>query len=171
MKRGCCTEDMLIAYCYQELSPKETDKIKGHLAVCAKCSSQVRAIQKTLTLVAQERLQEVPSDLLNDYTQTVREKISQEKHKGWFFALRERFVDSIENVRFVFFPRLVPAGAEALPKFEVVTMSTSIVSSPRLLKTFLEIISSITVHIFSHLCSSNSSLLPPSSSLLLHRNA
>ena len=40
-------------------------------------------------------------------------------------------------------PRLFPAGAEDLPKPDAVITSTSIVSSPRLLKIFLEIISSI----------------------------
>ena len=41
------------------------------------------------------------------------------------------------------FPRLLPAGAAALPKPAVVITSTSMVSSPRLLKIFRAITSSI----------------------------
>ena len=41
------------------------------------------------------------------------------------------------------FPRLFPAGADARPKPAVVTTSTSMVSSPRLLKIFLAMRSSM----------------------------
>lgn len=110
MKNCNFKKNALIAYCYGELNPDKMKQIEEHLNTCRSCSSEVDALNKTITLVKQQKLKDIPEEMLDNYTSEIRERLAKEVRPGFVAVFRERLDEIMESIRFVFSPRLIPVA-------------------------------------------------------------
>lgn len=103
-------KEEIVSYCYGELDSRRKDEIKQHLAACNRCREEVQSLEKTILLVKQQKLKPIPKEILDNYTQEVKERLTVEE-KSFVLALKERLFAWLENLRLGFSPRLVPVAA------------------------------------------------------------
>lgn len=115
MNRCNFKEEEIIAYCYDELDASRRAQFKEHIVNCKSCIVKAEAFSKTINLVKQQKLKNIPQDILDTYLQDVKERLGIEEEISFTQVplLREKVSSWVENLRFAFYPRFVPVFAIA----------------------------------------------------------
>lgn len=105
-------KEELTLYCYGELCPKRMGEIKNHLTACRRCAEEAQRLEKTIELFEQQKLKTIPKDILDNYTQGIREQLATCGRKSLVPTFKEKLFAWLESLRPGFRPRaLVPALA------------------------------------------------------------
>jgi hypothetical protein len=113
MKRCSFKKETLIAYCYGELTAEITKQVEEHLTVCQHCMSEINELRGTLTLIKQQKLKRPPSELLDNYTYQIKQKLEEGKirlRSRFIFDLGRKFKDLTYSLNPVFYFRLIPVA-------------------------------------------------------------
>lgn len=104
-------KEELVSYCYGELDSGRTEEIKKHLIDCSRCREETQRLEKTILLVRQQKLKPIPKEILDNYTQEIREQLAEQEEKSFVPVLKEKLFAWLENLRLGFYPQLVPVAA------------------------------------------------------------
>lgn len=111
--KKCIKKELIVAYCYGELTLERKEEIQRHLAICVHCKSKAETIKRTVSLARDSKLKQPPVNLLDGYTDEIRERLREERESGILSLLGRKVSGLLDNLAPVFFPRLLPAFVTA----------------------------------------------------------
>lgn len=112
--KKCIKKESIVAYCYGELMSEKIEEIHSHLAICVHCKSKADVIKRTISLARDSKLKQPPANLLEGYSDEIRERLIREERESGILSLLGRKVSGLlDNLWPLFFPRLLPAFVTA----------------------------------------------------------